>query len=1102
MTDRSMFTLSDVAALLNAELDRPADERAMYDALVGERQLLVEFIKSTVAEDDLPTLERLCIETTPLHMLLTNRSTTVRLRRDVDEPPYDPEEYPVTAACRACAALGAALVAEDPQRFVDIACYWLNRAHIVVPAPSSPPLDVSSAHAERRRHVQATVGSDLSVIVAAWLSELDGAAPVRREGPAVVVLLDSGTSGTKATLRATILGGYPAALLPDPQSMMLFSADERFAEGLQTAWRLAAGAKLPCVAWSITTADGPVDVITDVSLTAAFTVILDEIRRTRGARGLFALRRIRANTAVIGGADADTGALLSVSGYRNKLGAAATLERVVVPAADAERARAQTVESNTEITPADTWKAAARASRRWNRAAVARALGICLVVALAASAAVGIGWQRHNRVQHLRDVSRNLSDQAHQVAADDPVLGYLLAMASDDVARTVGDDTNALGELAQNDARLVRVIRAEHGKFDHASVSPKGGYVLTSSTAGDIALINTATGDTMWKRSYPPGVEMDPTQMRIQSTAFDNGRSVAIATSDNNIEILTRDPDNHWRQTATLAVPASVLHGPLGLNANAPDEVAFTPGGDTLVVYGKRIGLFKYDLQNPSASPRHCAAPPDVEDIATTSSAAVLVQSAQATTINLSDCATSRLIDAPPGAELHAVAIQNDGRPAVIGTRDAEIIALRPGDAEVVLDTRGPYESIATAKTDKGAYVNAHTHGASVGWLTDVGQQLFGFGYGELTLPTTTGALVLRDGSAELYSPDENLAVLNKLTTGGSAITAKWTHDDLVAGGPSKVMVLDGAADWRPSTPVRELPLPGGVDVEEVATTTTAPWRVAAIVRDHVSSARSVVVWDAGTGRVEQMPAVLPPTARHVAFSDDRLFVAFSDKATSGTGEIRAFDYDTAWKQTGEAALAHPPFAIAARDHDDRVFVAVSETDKTPPTLLSLRRSDLGTISESAALAGPVGRSVRLTVLHDGSPVIGFGNGTVMFFDRDLAILDKFSDDALTYVRDLVEVDDLDEILVAGGRKSIALDRRTHAPKAGTWSLGGPYNAFALSPDGRLLAGINVTEAKLTIWQVSKVDLRKQVCSAVRRSLTPEEWQKFVGEDIAYIPAC
>jgi hypothetical protein len=84
--------------------------------------------------------------------------------------------------------------------------------------------------------------------------------------------------------------------------------------------------------------------------------------------------------------------LLSVSGYRNKLGAAATLERIVVPAADAERARAQTVESNTEITPADTWRAAARASRRWNRAAVARALGICLVVAV--SAAVGIGWSR------------------------------------------------------------------------------------------------------------------------------------------------------------------------------------------------------------------------------------------------------------------------------------------------------------------------------------------------------------------------------------------------------------------------------------------------------------------------------------------------------------------------------------------------------------------------------------------------------------------------------------------------------------------------------------------------------------------------------------
>ena len=66
----------------------------------------------------------------------------------------------------------------------------------------------------------------------------------------------------------------------------------------------------------------------------------------------------------------------------------------------------------------------------------------------------------------------------------------------------------------------------------------------------------------------------------------------------------------------------------------------------------------------------------------------------------------------------------------------------------------------------------------------------------------------------------------------------------------------------------------------------------------------------------------------------------------------------------------------------------------------------------------------------------------------------------------------------------------------------GRYSAFARSPDCRLLAGINVAEAKLTSWQAAKIDLRKQVCSAVRRSLTHEEWKKFVGENIAYIPTC
>ena len=75
------------------------------------------------------------------------------------------------------------------------------------------------------------------------------------------------------------------ALVPDPSSMLLFSADPRFRSGLETAWRTGWTARrrndrrgrrgrsrrIGAVLWSLRDADGPVDHVQDISLTAVFT---------------------------------------------------------------------------------------------------------------------------------------------------------------------------------------------------------------------------------------------------------------------------------------------------------------------------------------------------------------------------------------------------------------------------------------------------------------------------------------------------------------------------------------------------------------------------------------------------------------------------------------------------------------------------------------------------------------------------------------------------------------------------------------------------------------------------------------------------------------
>ncbi|MFI8288434.1 hypothetical protein ACIGBL_04725 [Streptomyces sp. NPDC085614] len=1103
-----MTFIEDLRTLLTDELDGPDEESALYGALTRS-PLLLEFVQSLVGARDVESLRTLCHGSVELHELTERYGTVPGALSTPAEEPYA-GCGPVTGAVRAVAALGLVLVDEE-DRLADhlaVALTWLAHARAAAEAPWPTGRQAPAcAHHDRLSAAVAALGTDPhATTVVVWLLALQKEDPKKGATATVDVLLDRGDLGIRATLRATTLRGLPPALVPDPWTMLLFTADDRFRSGLETAWRAAGhrrhdGDVRGAVLWSLAGVDGPVDHVQDVSLTAAFTVLVDEMRRkNRRLRGPLTVRRLGGSTAVVGGVD-DEGRMVGVTGYRNKLAVAAALDRVVVPDTDLREAREHASGLETTVVGVRAWQEAARRSRIPDRRAWLRVLLVCVLVLSAGSGTGAYVWNGNRQAQELRDTAARVLDEAYaQDDGVDPGLRLLLAMASDDIAGQAGDKPDALVTMAGESSSLRRLLRPEEGRFERLALSRDGAWGALSTSTGAVEIVSTKSGDVVWHRKGS-GVEPTAPGVFVNGLAVSpRGQRVAFATSDLRLTVVEKKKGS-WSVASRIALPIPSRPGPLHTERNKVDHLEFTSDRRSLVAYVDTIGLLTYDVRHLDAAPRRCPERGTAKTMWAGEGEVLLTKDREVVRVDLKSCARSVALTAPEDVFLHG-AVGDHGVTAA-ATRGAQLLTLGPNRTETVVADRGPYGTVSLNSADDGAHLSATRlsgrSGGTYGW--NVGERSQEYGYPKAGPAVMGNGIVLRhhSGVAELHDGGHSAATRAWNHFYGGMGSLAWAGQDLVLRAGSALYLLPRAKDLTSETmedPKRyhRLALPEGSTSRELATSRSGHWAAALYSRKGERS-RDLAVWDLSARRLTPVPLPKKAGLRHVAFVGSDLYAGYSD------GEVRRFTVSGGiWRSAGSRRLAATVAALGGGGEGaDRLYAVISTGSADRPSVVALRTSDLSVVATRRLEGGTA--IAKVEVMRDGQVVVGSGAGTVTFFTADLQQRGRASDGELQFVLDLTEIPGKGLLLVSGKSRSAVFGLNTMTPRD-EWNMGAPFLSADAPPDGGVLATYNFSTFNVALWTLDESDLRARVCQVVGRDLTAEEWRQYVGEDVPYAPVC
>jgi WD40 repeat protein len=586
--------ITDVAGVLTGYLREPADGYWAGEAPAGVRHAvrlgepLFALVAALAADRDIASLERLYFDYTRLHAVIDDE---VGFRGDkgfADRAgaPFRKGDNAGVHAVRALAGLGLALTGEVPPELpLRSALSWYADARGSLGAHRWDPREADWGESRLSALTEMLAGAaghedsaGAALTTALTLRELatwvPNAPEVKRGKQAsVTVLLARGGEGVRARLQASVAKGLPPGLVPDPRQMALFSADPGFQRSLDTAWSQAGtGRAGGTVLWSVKGGDGHSPRIEGESAGAALATVLDEVGRlSRPLAGLRVARRLEGSTAIVGRID-NLGYLQSVEGYDAKLAALRRDSRVIVPAADTERASNASVRS-MEIIPATRWSDAARKARHRNgKVMLRRGVAAAIVLALIAG---GVALAAHAQALAERLVadSGTLAAQSQATGATDPALARLEAVAAWNLAHTP-DAQYAVLKAAMLPATLF--LGSDNPRIDQVAFSHDDDLLADSTTDGGIQVWDMAT------RGLAVTVPADPGGS-VQAVAFspaDDGL-LADTTLTGYVQL--------WDVPADRLVDTFRIGGP-------SVALAFSPDGSRLAIGTYTGGLELWDV--------------------------------------------------------------------------------------------------------------------------------------------------------------------------------------------------------------------------------------------------------------------------------------------------------------------------------------------------------------------------------------------------------------------------------------------------------------------------------------------------------------------------
>jgi WD40 repeat protein len=1103
--------------------------------LYDHRQRLTGLVAELVAAEDVTSLRTLCVESRAAHKVLRLNSSRAKVGDLAGEPFLGGDRVLVHAA-RALAALGLALVDDQDHAVGHLRVFqrWMEFSGVRV---SAQPVDVPSTmvetpHAERVRHLAATAGLDPLSLV--WLAELDGwrqhgGAATVRGGPSTRVLLDLGSEGRSATLSLSVAPGLPSAMVPDPATMALASADDAFRSALAAAWEIAGGRGRGTVLWSLCDPAGPVLRVGNESLGAAFTVLLDEVGRLRRrVRGPLTVRRLRSRNAIVGRVDVrEPAAVKSVSGYDTKLLVVDEKTRVILPRED-HRVAAAANNGGAELVPVDTWRQAAKIGRAMEKRRLLTITASVLVVAVGVALGLYQVSESGRGADQRRATAADLAARSIGLRQTDPTLAAKLGLAAHRIDGGNSRAVDAMRDVLAGSRNVVRTWQADPSRVDSVAVSEKQDLVVTSGSDGLTKVWTLSSGE--------PRGELPRHSYRMAAA-----RTQALAVAETSTGLLLYDLGGRKpTELGALAKPSCTDEEEIA-------DFGFIHADTTVVVVWKDGAI-------------------TTSDVVTREQLTCLTWQEALSPVALDRPPVEKVLDADvatggPGAEDdEVVTLLSDNR--VVSVR----LATRDARVEVAADRIVGDASLVTASGDM---IGVGTESGVAAWSRKDGSLLAnpvgGVTVKPRVLAESNGHLLISGDDGTVVAPlaVKSWVMAKSLSTpsGGAATVAAINDRAIVAGGPGGRISVIADSSGELALAQRTLAtamtfLPDGKLIVAEAPGTSAS-------RSAGTDSVGLTLVDPQAPPSTDTTTPETPRTQWIRGPKQRSFYANDVLAEGDVVASAGLDGNDGvvfvWKgenHDSPATLSLPTKGYEKATRLDKIIAAIGFT---PDRKLMVGKQVSGQVGiwdvESLRLLGTVdlkpGNS-HMSV-QEGRAILVEGEGEdTAIVEVDLAKrlvtrrtpaprivqLDMVGSTAITVTEDgavqqrgadMDPVGDplrpsgsgeptLDASLdPAGGRVAISTGSKVYIYDLAGKTLsmppfdvdGNDVMSVVWSPDGQLLAGSvmppkrgNKQVIPIRVWKTGGMDWTSQVCRWAGGGLSRDEWSRYVGTSTSFIDLC